>query len=63
MLIDCGSGALGKLRAIRDYRDYVMSETLASKWRAPAGDGGFVARQEQGDARWVIRLARDLGGP
>jgi isoleucyl-tRNA synthetase len=48
--------------AIRDYRDYVMSETLASKWRAPTSDGAFVARQEQGDARWVIRLARDAGG-
>ena len=21
--------------AIRDYRDYMMSETLASKWRSP----------------------------
>jgi isoleucyl-tRNA synthetase len=47
--------------AIRDYRDYVMSETLASKWHAPSGDA-FVARQEQGDARWVIRLARDSSG-
>jgi isoleucyl-tRNA synthetase len=49
--------------AVRDYRDYVMSETLASKWRAPTSEGAFVARQEQGEARWVIRLARDPGGP
>jgi isoleucyl-tRNA synthetase len=49
--------------AIRDYRDYVMSETLASKWRAPAAERAFEARQEQGDARWVIRLARDPESP
>jgi isoleucyl-tRNA synthetase len=49
--------------ALRDFRDYVMSETLASKWRAPVGEGAFVARQEQGDARWVIRLARDKDAP
>jgi isoleucyl-tRNA synthetase len=49
--------------ALRDHRDYVMSETLASKWRAPAGEGAFVARQEHGDARWVIRLARDPESP
>jgi isoleucyl-tRNA synthetase len=49
--------------ALRDFRDYVMSETLASKWRAPSGADAFVARQEQGDARWVIRLARDKDAP
>jgi len=36
-----------------------MSETLASKWRAPPPAAAFVARQDEGDARWVIRLARD----
>ncbi len=49
--------------AIRDYRDYMMSETLASKWRSPEGGDVFVARQDQGEARWVIRLARDADGP
>jgi len=45
--------------ALDAHRDYVMSETLASKWRAPPPATAFVARQDEGDARWVIRLARD----
>jgi isoleucyl-tRNA synthetase len=45
--------------ALDAHRDYVMSETLASKWRAPPDKTAFIARQDAGDARWVIRLARD----
>jgi hypothetical protein len=37
-----------------------MSETLASAWHKPKKDE-FVATQELGEARWVIRLARDRG--
>jgi isoleucyl-tRNA synthetase len=48
--------------ALREHRDFVMSETLASKWQAPAPTEEFVARQDAGDARWVIRLARDRQG-
>ena len=44
--------------ALQDHRDYLMSETLASDWHKPAVDA-FVARQEQGEARWAIYLARD----
>jgi isoleucyl-tRNA synthetase len=44
--------------ALAEHRDYLMNETLASAWRQP-GAGEFVATQEQGEARWVIRLARD----
>jgi isoleucyl-tRNA synthetase len=46
--------------ALEEHRDYLMSETLASVWRAP-GTGEFVAAQAQGEAQWVIRLARDSG--
>jgi isoleucyl-tRNA synthetase len=45
--------------AVREHRDYIMSETLANRWRAPAANDAFVARQDDGDARWVIKLARD----
>jgi isoleucyl-tRNA synthetase len=45
--------------ALDAHRDYLMSETLASKWRAPPAATEFVARQDQGEAHWVIRLARD----
>ena len=44
--------------ALAEHRDYLMSETLASAWRKP-GAGEFVATQGEGEARWVIRLARD----
>jgi isoleucyl-tRNA synthetase len=44
--------------ALTEHRDYLMSETLASAWRMP-GAGEFVAAQEQGEAQWIIRLARD----
>jgi isoleucyl-tRNA synthetase len=44
--------------ALTEHREYLMSETLASAWRRPEA-GEFVASQEQGEARWVIRLARD----
>jgi isoleucyl-tRNA synthetase len=46
------------MAALAEHRDYLMSETLASAWQKPRKDE-FVAAQEQGEARWVIRLARD----
>jgi isoleucyl-tRNA synthetase len=46
--------------ALAEHRDYLMSETLASAWRKPEVEE-FIAEQRQGDARWVIRLARDSG--
>jgi isoleucyl-tRNA synthetase len=48
------------MAAVAEHRDYLMSETLASAWQKPKKDE-FVATQSQGEARWVIRLARDRG--
>jgi hypothetical protein len=45
---------------LAEHREYLMSETLASSWRKPSA-GEFVAVQDQGEAQWVIRLARDAG--
>jgi isoleucyl-tRNA synthetase len=45
--------------ALRQYKDYLMSEALATSWQHPPADGAFVVRQDQGDARWTIALARD----
>ncbi|HEU4619675.1 MAG TPA: isoleucine--tRNA ligase [Gammaproteobacteria bacterium] len=45
--------------AVGAYRDYLMSETLASRWGAPDGRDSFETSQTQGEHRWVIRLARD----
>jgi len=53
-------GDAAVMAAVAEHRDYLMSETLASAWAVPKGDE-FVAAQEQGEARWIIRLARDRG--
>ena len=44
--------------ALAAHREYLMNETLASAWRRPGADA-YVARQDEGDLRWVIHLARD----
>ena len=51
-------GDAAVMAAVAEHRDYLMNETLASAWRKPGNDE-FVATQSQGDAQWVIRLARD----
>ena len=48
--------------ALAAHRDYLMSETLASAWRKPAVNA-YAVRQDEGDARWVIHLARDAEAP
>jgi isoleucyl-tRNA synthetase len=45
--------------ALAEHREYLMTETLASAWRQP-GANAFVARQDQGDLRWTIELAREV---
>lgn len=44
--------------ALAEHRAYLMNETLATAWRQPPG--AFVARQDEGEASWVIHLARDM---
>jgi isoleucyl-tRNA synthetase len=53
-------GDAAVMAAVAEHREYLMTETLASAWQRPGKDE-FVAAQEQGEARWVIRLARDRG--
>jgi isoleucyl-tRNA synthetase len=48
--------------ALAEHRDFIMSETLASRWHPPAEGTAYVVRQDEGDARWQIRLARDPAG-
>ncbi|HET8695885.1 MAG TPA: isoleucine--tRNA ligase, partial [Gammaproteobacteria bacterium] len=49
--------------ALAEHRDLIMSETLASRWQPPAEGSAYVVRQDEGDARWQIRLARDPAAP
>jgi isoleucyl-tRNA synthetase len=51
-------GDAAVMAALAEHREYLMNETLASEWRRP-GAGEFVAAQEQGEAQWIIRLARE----
>jgi isoleucyl-tRNA synthetase len=53
-------GDAAVMAAVAEHRDYLMNETLASTWQKPGKDE-FVASQDLGEARWVIRLARDRG--
>jgi isoleucyl-tRNA synthetase len=46
--------------ALQHHRDYIMNETLTTSWRRPAE--AYVAEQDQGEAQWVIHLARDADG-
>ena len=48
--------------ALAAHRDYLMAETLASGWRMPGKDA-FVVRQEEGEAKWTLHLARDSSAP
>jgi isoleucyl-tRNA synthetase len=48
--------------ALAAHREYLMNETLASAWRRPGTDA-YVVRQDEGDARWAIHLARDAAAP
>jgi len=43
--------------ALAEHRDYLMSETLASAWREP--DSAFTVRQDDGELKFTIALARD----
>jgi isoleucyl-tRNA synthetase len=51
-------GDAAVMAALAEHREYLMNETLASVWQRP-GAGEFVAAQEQGEAQWIIRLARE----
>jgi Domain of unknown function (DUF5915) len=42
--------------AVREHRDYIMSETLASVWKVPDRDA-FETEHGQDGERWVIRFA------
>jgi isoleucyl-tRNA synthetase len=44
---------------LAEYRDYLMSETLATEWRRPPAPAAFTTEHEQGGVTWRISLARD----
>ncbi|MGB7216979.1 MAG: isoleucine--tRNA ligase [Gammaproteobacteria bacterium] len=48
--------------ALAAHRDYVMSETLATRWERPANADAFVVEQRDETPRWVIRFAKAAEG-
>jgi len=51
------SGSDAVERALAQWREHLMEETLASAWDDP-GDGAHEARHELDGEHWTIRLAR-----
>jgi isoleucyl-tRNA synthetase len=47
--------------ALAVYRDYLMSETLASRFAEPDASDAFTVEGGEGDDRWRIALAKDSG--
>ncbi len=45
-------------KAISQYKDWIMDETLASVWSDDAFTSGFSLEREVGDAQWQITLEK-----
>jgi len=45
--------------AVDEHRDYVLSETLASRWERPPPERAFVAEHDETGQHWRIELAKD----
>jgi isoleucyl-tRNA synthetase len=45
--------------AAAEHRDYIMAETLASRWGSPPPEHAFAADSAEAGADWRIRLAKD----
>ncbi len=52
------SGADGVEKALSQYRDYIMSETLATKWQIGQADPIHKAEKSLGTEHWAIEISR-----
>jgi isoleucyl-tRNA synthetase len=52
------SGTDGVESALSQYRDYIMSETLATKWQVGQTDVLFVAEKALGTEHWTIEISK-----
>jgi isoleucyl-tRNA synthetase len=52
------SGTEGVENALSQYRDYIMSETLATKWQVGQTDALFVAEKALGTEHWTIEISK-----
>jgi isoleucyl-tRNA synthetase len=52
------SGSEGVESGLSQYRDYIMSETLATKWQVGQTDASFVAEKALGTEHWTIEISK-----
>jgi isoleucyl-tRNA synthetase len=50
------SGTDAVEKAIAEYRDYIMSETLATSWEVGQKDSRYTGEKELGEDRWTIEI-------
>ena len=52
------SGTAAVQAALDEYRDYLMSETLATGWAVDQGDSIWQEQRSLDDERWTIEISR-----
>ncbi len=52
------SGTAGVESSLEEYRDYLMSETLATTWQVRQADSVFTCHKELGDEHWFIEISK-----
>ena len=52
------SGSEGVERALKEHRDYVMAETLATRWAVGQADSLYSGRRELGEEHWTIEFSK-----
>ena len=50
------SGTAGVERALAAHRDYVMAETLATRWETGQSDAIFTIERELGEEKWTVEF-------
>ena len=52
------SGSTGVEAALGEYRDYLMSETLATDWQTDQADPIWQEERQLDDLTWTIEISR-----
>ena len=52
------SGSAGVEAALGEYRDYLMSETLATEWQVGQKDPRFLEKRTLDDEKWTIEITK-----
>jgi len=55
------AGSTGVGAALAEYRDYLMTETLAVEWRTDQANPLYTEERTLDDDRWTIQITRAGG--